>query len=112
MTLEVRFRQCFYLTIFSIHVLHSKGVGLTTPTFYAFPDKNEAGLFYIDFPMNTNTSVDALGKAYAYSDILGAKMEQSSRNVTEFVSTPVVARDMLSISKAMGYEKLQYWGFS
>jgi len=97
---------------FDIIGFDPRAVGLTTPSFYAFSDKNEAGLFYIDYPLVFNTSTDALGKAYAYSNILGTRLEESSRNVTEHVSTPVVARDMLSISKAMGHDKLQYWGFS
>jgi len=97
---------------FDIIGFDPRGVGLTTPSFYAFANKNEAGLFYIDFPSVLNSSTDALGKAYAYSHILGTRMEESFRNVTEHVSTPVVARDMLSITKAMGHDKLQYWGFS
>ncbi|KLO05805.1 hypothetical protein SCHPADRAFT_933433 [Schizopora paradoxa] len=89
-----------------------RGVGLTTPTFYAFPNKHEAGLFYVDYPLLVNVSSESLGRAYAYSQILGAKMENSSRDVLQYVSTPAVARDMLAITKAMGYDKLQYWGFS
>lgn len=66
----------------------------------------------MDYPNILNSSTDSLGRAYALSNILGAKLGETTRNVTEHVSTPVVARDMLTISKAMGYDKLQYWGFS
>ncbi|KLO10612.1 hypothetical protein SCHPADRAFT_942694 [Schizopora paradoxa] len=89
-----------------------RGVGQTTPSFYAFSNKNEAGLFLVDYPAILNSSTESLGRAYAYSNILGTKVAGISRNVTEHLSTPSVARDMLGISRAMGYDKLQYWGFS
>ena len=34
------------------------------------------------------------------------------RFVAERMSTPLVARDMLSIVEALGQDKLQYWGIS
>ncbi|KLO05806.1 alpha/beta-hydrolase [Schizopora paradoxa] len=97
---------------FDVVSFDPRGVGLTTPSFYAFANKNEAGLFYADYPRSFNSSTDSIGRAYAYSNILGKRLEETTRNVTEYVSTPLVARDMLRMSKAMGYDKLQYWGFS
>lgn len=49
---------------------------------------------------------------FAYSGFLGSLVEERARNITEYVSTPLVATDMLTIIKSMGFDKLQYWGFS
>ena len=77
-----------------------------------FPSQNEAGQFYVDYPLNINSSKDTAGKMYAYSGILGDMAQERAGKVAQFVSTPSTATDMLTISKAMGYDKLQYWGFS
>lgn len=64
------------------------------------------------FPENLNASELALGEAYARANILGNIVADRLRFVAERVSTPLVAADMLSIAKALGQDKLQYWGFS
>lgn len=62
--------------------------------------------------MSLNASSSALGEAYVRAQILGNLVQERDRFVAERVSTPTVARDMLSIVQAAGEEKLQYWGFS
>jgi len=89
-----------------------RGVGRTTPSVTAFEGDNDAGHFFFSYPININTSSDALGRAHAYSNILGDMVKNKSALVAQFVSTPMVARDMLSIVNALGHERLQYWGFS
>jgi hypothetical protein len=38
--------------------------------------------------------------------------ECDTDDVLQYITTDNVARDMLRISQAFGYEKLQYWGVS
>lgn len=64
------------------------------------------------FPLNLNASISDLGEAYAAASIAASIAADRSRFVAERVSTPLVARDMLSIVRAYGQDKLQYWGFS
>lgn len=59
-----------------------------------------------------NASPSALGRAYAFVHNLGDMALKRAEKVARHVSTPVVARDMLSIAQAAGQDKLQYWGFS
>ncbi|KAJ6484076.1 TAP-like protein-domain-containing protein [Mycena sanguinolenta] len=60
-----------------------------------------------------NTSADVIPTQRARYQLLGmlAKM-QDSGNILQHITTDNVARDMLSITEAFGYEKLQYWGVS
>lgn len=92
--------------------LHREGVGFTTPALSVFQDQVEASRFFLQFPLNLNTSASALGDAYAKAQIFGNLVADRSKYVAERVSTPLVARDMLSIVQAFGQDKLQYWGFS
>lgn len=82
------------------------------PSITAFLGNHEAGLFFSEYPVNINTSSDALGRAYAYINMLGDLAEHRSTQSAQSVSTPMVARDMLTIVNALVREKLQYWGFS
>ncbi|EJC98089.1 alpha/beta-hydrolase [Fomitiporia mediterranea MF3/22] len=89
-----------------------RGVGFTTPSLTAFADRVEAGKFFSQFPLDLNASMSSLGEAYARGKILSNLVKDRARYVAERVSTPLVARDMLSIVKAFGQDKIQYWGFS
>lgn len=44
--------------------------------------------------------------------MLGQLAEERTKEAAEHASTAIVARDMLSITRAYGREKLLYWGFS
>lgn len=59
-----------------------------------------------------NSSTGALGELFGVAKILGEIMEARAGDIVKHMTTPVVARDMLSIIKAYGRDKLQYWGFS
>ncbi|KAL5524558.1 hypothetical protein ACEPAF_9698 [Sanghuangporus sanghuang] len=89
-----------------------RGVGSTTPHLSIFNDQVEAGKFFLEFPETLNSSSSSLGEAFARANIAGNIVADRARFVAERVSTPLVARDMLSIVKAFGQDKLQYWGFS
>ena len=59
-----------------------------------------------------NQTAGTLGAFLSNAKVIGDIAASRSRKYAEHVSTPVVARDMLSIVKAHGLDKLQYWGFS
>ena len=44
--------------------------------------------------------------------ILGPLAELRAKEVAESMSTPTVATDMLSITRAFGFDKVNYWGIS
>lgn len=72
----------------------------------------EAGTLLTQYEGSVNASPAALGRTYAFAQNLGSLALRRAEKVAQHVSTPVVARDMLSIINAAGQEKLQYWGFS
>jgi pimeloyl-ACP methyl ester carboxylesterase len=55
---------------------------------------------------------DSVARAYARFDSYGAVAATRLKGVGEYVNTPTVARDMLAIVKAHGFDKLSYWGIS
>lgn len=88
------------------------GVGDTTPFLSVFADEAQAADFYATVPMDANESISSVGNIHAKYDILGRLGVSRAQVVAETLSTPTVAQDMLSIVKAFGQEKLQYWGVS
>lgn len=87
-------------------------MGFTTPGLKTFKDQVEYGKFFLQFPETLDASDSSLGETYARADILGSIAKDRVQFVAERVSTPLVARDMLSITKLLGQDKLQYWGIS
>ena len=75
-----------------------------------FRTPQEAGLFKLRQSLNSTSG--ALGDYLALSSIFGDMALARSKKYAERVSTPTVARDMLSIVRAHGMERIQYWGFS
>jgi hypothetical protein len=59
-----------------------------------------------------NTTADAAARIHARYTVLNHLVYSRLKEIVPYMSTPLVARDMLSIVRAHGREKLQYWGFS
>ena len=68
--------------------------------------------FFAPYPQNANESVSSLGRVVAQAQILGDLANARAKTVAESVSTPTVAMDMLSIVRAFGRDKLNYYGYS
>ena len=104
------FSLSFSIGIQSINF--SVGVGLTTPPLPVFSSKVEAGAYFAKMNIAANASHSSIGELHAQMDLFGSMAKHHSGHISEYVSTPLVAQDMLSIVKAYGQTKLQYWGFS
>lgn len=92
------------------------GVARTRPQIVIFPDEAESAQFHLQLlsaPL-WNTSIDAVSRMHANHHIIGSLAEKraSVKHAASHVGTALVARDMLSITRAFGREKLQFWGFS
>lgn len=91
-----------------------RGVGRTAPQVQYFPDEAEGAAFRMrlqDDPV-VNTSADAFSRLHARWSTLSEIAAVRTNHSSPYVTTALVARDMLSILRAFGREKLQYWGFS
>ena len=93
-------------------LITATGIGSTTPSSAFFESPVEALDLLATYPVSLNESASSLGRAYALGEIMGELAEQRNSVALESVSTPAVAMDMLAISRAFGFEKLNYWGVS
>ena len=59
-----------------------------------------------------NTTADSFSRYHSRFSIISQIAYQNARDSAPYASTALVARDMLNIIKALGIDKLQYWGFS
>ena len=89
-----------------------KGVGETTPSLAIFKDAAEAAQVFSTWSVNANESVSAIGRNFALAETINNLANARVKEIAASVGTPAVARDMLSIVKAFGQDKLQYWGIS
>jgi hypothetical protein len=55
---------------------------------------------------------DSVARTYARFASYGAVAETRLKDIGPYVNTPFVARDMLAMTRAAGFEKLKYWGIS
>lgn len=71
-------------------------------------------MFAVAGPTTLNSSSNALARVWGLSKLVGELAEERTTAawVAKHMSTALVARDMLSITRAYGREKLLYWGFS
>ena len=74
--------------------------------------EGEDAHFILSFSETLNHSASSLSHLYEGAHIYGEIAKARTENVTKYVGTPAVARDMLEIVKAHGRDKLHYWGFS
>lgn len=91
----------------------ARGVGPnTSPEVNIFPTAAERTTWNLREVPLINTTADALAIQYARAKVLGKLVEERAKSAAEHVSTALTARDMLSITRAFGREKLLFWGFS
>lgn len=79
---------------------------------FTFPTEPEEANVATNFQKAAKETNGSLGAVYTYTQIIGKVAKTRIPDVAQHVATPTVARDMLSIVKAFGQDKLQYWGFS
>lgn len=53
-----------------------------------------------------------MGTMYGRASVAAKLAESSGEGYIQYINTEYTARDMLAIVKALGRDKLQYWGFS
>jgi pimeloyl-ACP methyl ester carboxylesterase len=89
------------------------GIGETTPSVNIFSDEFERAHWQDSLPATLiGEHPYVIHELYARSVLAGKLASARSKHIAEYVSTAMVARDMLAITKAHGYDKLKYWGFS
>lgn len=86
----------------------------SSPQVVVFPDKAEDAAWRLHEGSDpaANTTADAISRIYSRGQIFGEIAQRTTMHASPYVSTALVARDMLNIMRAHGYDKLQYWGFS
>jgi pimeloyl-ACP methyl ester carboxylesterase len=91
-----------------------RAVGWTTPVLPTFTSPLESTTFSIKVSQDPplGTTPDALARTHARFVSFGSIAESRLKDIGPYVSTPFVARDMLAITKAHGFDKLKFWGAS
>jgi hypothetical protein len=91
-----------------------RGVSRTTPQVVVFTDVAEGAAWRLRQSSDPlfNQTMDAVSRLYGRAEVYGKIANVTTFGASPYVSTALVARDMLSITRAHGYDKLQYWGFS
>ncbi|KAJ7037302.1 Alpha/Beta hydrolase protein [Mycena alexandri] len=102
---------------FDIVGFDPRGVSYSTPTVSFFRTAAERALWMpatsdIVFPA-LNQTADAVAQQWVRAQILGQlAVNRNDGNYIQHITTDNTARDMLRITEAFGFEKVQYWGVS
>ncbi|KAF7305729.1 hypothetical protein HMN09_00726200 [Mycena chlorophos] len=104
---------------FDIVGFDPRGVGYSTPGISFFATAAERAALIPNPPAivypSLNATPNAVGEGLAGYQLLGLLAEQNDAatgGVLRYMTTDNAARDMLSIARAFGFEKVQYWGVS
>ncbi|KAF7345026.1 AB hydrolase-1 domain-containing protein [Mycena venus] len=100
---------------FDIVGFDPRGVSYSTPTVYLFKTEAERALWMPPASnfASLNQSADAIAQQWARAQIIGQlAVNRNENNYIQYITTDNTARDMLRITEAFGFEKLQYWGIS
>jgi hypothetical protein len=98
-------------------LIFTTGISYSTPTVSFFKSDAERHQWQhpgVDSPYpSLNTSPDVIPTESARAQLLGTLAKnRDTEELLQHITTDNVARDMLRITEAFGFEKLQYWGIS
>jgi pimeloyl-ACP methyl ester carboxylesterase len=90
-----------------------RGVGRTTPSLSGFTSSELSTLAIniLEDPL-LGTTPDSVARTYARFASFGQVAEKRINDMAHYISTPFVARDLLAITKAHGFDKLTSYGVS
>ena len=96
------------------HLATFSGVGRTVPQVIPYRTQAEATSWALQLDEDPlpNTTSYAIARRYARAQVTNSIAAVTTKDISPYVSTAQVARDMLSIVEAYGEEKLRYWGIS
>ncbi|KAJ7250175.1 TAP-like protein-domain-containing protein [Mycena haematopus] len=102
---------------FDIVGFDPRGVSFSTPRvsfFNTAAERQDWTSADLDFRYpSLNASEDVVSNVWAQFQLIGQLAEQrDSDDFLQYITTDNVARDMLRITQAFGFDKLQYWGVS
>ena len=91
-----------------------RGVARSTPRIAVFSDPAQGATWNFNTQLVPlpNMTADAIARIRARALIYNSIAKTSLEEEAQHVGTAAVARDMLSIVRAHGRERLFYWGFS
>jgi pimeloyl-ACP methyl ester carboxylesterase len=88
-----------------------RGINWTTPSFECATKEVQRTLLpYTPSALSYHDDEQSYGQTLAFSKLQGLACSQVDSG--KYISTALVATDMLYISEALGDERLNYWGFS
>lgn len=105
-----------------MHLFHSSqsffsssGIGASTPKILNHPNDIERAIWRAKDPLLINMSKlpDTLPLLYSRADVFGQlAFHAPSSHAAEHVGSVAVARDMVNITNAFGFDKVKFWGMS
>ncbi|KAJ7461354.1 TAP-like protein-domain-containing protein [Mycena galericulata] len=102
---------------FDIVGFDPRGISYSTPLISFFKTNTDRQMLIpststIGYP-SLNASSDAVSEEWAKFQLLGKlAVAQDTDDFMQYMTTDNIARDILGITEAFGFEKLQYWGIS
>ncbi|KAJ7449406.1 TAP-like protein-domain-containing protein [Mycena galericulata] len=102
---------------FDIVGFDPRGINYSTPLISFFKTNTDRQMLIpststIGYP-SLNASSDAVSEEWAKFQLLGKlAVAQDTGGFMQYMTTDNIARDILGITEAFGFEKLQYWGIS
>ncbi|KAJ6569126.1 TAP-like protein-domain-containing protein [Mycena capillaripes] len=102
---------------FDIVGFDPRGVSFSKPSVSFFKTAAERELWTpadlnLRYP-SANATSEVMSNRWAQFQLIGQlAQERDTEDILQYITTDNVARDMLRITEAFGFEKLQYWGVS
>ncbi|KAF7925507.1 uncharacterized protein EAE98_006732 [Botrytis deweyae] len=89
-----------------------RGIGATTPSAHCWNGPREERIWGIQKLGLVDSHPGMIYDLYAHQSFESKNCEANLGDLSRFLGTASVARDMLEILNKLGYEKLRYWGLS